>query len=37
MSFEVQFLPKARKELLTGWPWYEERQPGLGDRFVKGN
>lgn len=33
MSFNSKFLPKARLELLEAWIWYEDRQPGLGDRF----
>jgi plasmid stabilization system protein ParE len=27
------FSSKAEKELLAAWIWYEEQQPGLGDRF----
>lgn len=30
----VIFSAKAEKELLAAWEWYEEQQPGLGDRFV---
>ena len=26
-------LPKAQKEILDAWEWYEDEQPGLGDRF----
>ncbi|MBS1503613.1 MAG: type II toxin-antitoxin system RelE/ParE family toxin [Bacteroidetes bacterium] len=26
-------LPKAEKEILEAWEWYEEQQIGLGDRF----
>ena len=26
-------LPKAQKEILEAWEWYEDQQPGLGDRF----
>ncbi len=26
-------LPKAQKEILKAWEWYEEKQRGLGDRF----
>lgn len=33
MSYEIEFLSKARLELLEAWIWYEERQTGLGDRF----
>ena len=26
-------LPKAQKEILEAWEWYEDKQIGLGDRF----
>jgi plasmid stabilization system protein ParE len=26
-------LPKAQKEILDAWEWYEERRIGLGDLF----
>lgn len=26
---------RAQKEISESWNWYEERQQGLGDRFVK--
>jgi hypothetical protein len=26
---------RAQKEISESWNWYEERQVGLGDRFVK--
>jgi plasmid stabilization system protein ParE len=26
---------RAQKEIAISWNWYEERQQGLGDRFVK--
>ncbi len=26
-------LPKAQKEILNTWEWYENQQPGLGDHF----
>ena len=25
----------AQKEIAKSWTWYEDRQPGLGDRFVR--
>lgn len=33
MNYTVAFHPRARKELLEAWIWYEEKQFGLGDRF----
>ncbi|HYO21810.1 MAG TPA: type II toxin-antitoxin system RelE/ParE family toxin [Flavisolibacter sp.] len=35
MSYRTEFLKKARLELLEAWSWYEDKQPGLGDRFIK--
>ena len=28
-------LPKAQLEILEAWEWYENKQDGLGDRFIK--
>lgn len=33
MSYLTIFQPRARKELLEAWIWYEERAFGLGDKF----
>jgi plasmid stabilization system protein ParE len=33
MSYSTILHPRARKELLEAWIWYEEKQSGLGDRF----
>jgi hypothetical protein len=35
MNYHIEFLPRARKELLNAWEWYEDRQAGLGDRFLE--
>ena len=29
------FSSRVQKEIAKSWEWYEERQPGLGNRFVK--
>ena len=34
MTLRVVFRPAARTEFDTAALWYEERQPGLGARFV---
>jgi len=26
---------RAQKEIIVSWEWYEERQQGLGDRFLQ--
>jgi plasmid stabilization system protein ParE len=33
--FETSISSRAQKEISEAWSWYEERQQGLGDRFVK--
>jgi plasmid stabilization system protein ParE len=35
MSYSSVLSERARKELQHSWEWYEDRQTGLGDRFVK--
>jgi len=35
MIDKFQQLPRAQKEILDAWEWYEDQQPGLGDRFKK--
>ncbi len=32
-AFSAIFSSRAQKEINESWNWYEERQPGLGDRF----
>ena len=34
MSYISSFSSRAQKEILQAWTWYEDRQAGLGDRFV---
>lgn len=34
MSYKIELLPRARKEFLDAWDWYDDRWTGLGDRFV---
>jgi len=33
MTYAVEMSLKAENELYKAWTWYEEEQPGLGDRF----
>jgi hypothetical protein len=35
MSHKIEFLPRARKELMEAWDWYDDRWIGLGDRFMR--
>ncbi len=34
LSFSAILSSRAQKEIAQSWEWYEERQQGLGDRFV---
>jgi len=34
MTYTVIFSERAEKELRDAWSWYEDRQIGLGDRFL---
>lgn len=36
MNYSFLLLPKAQSEILEAWEWYEDKQPGLGDRFKNG-
>jgi plasmid stabilization system protein ParE len=33
MIYSIEFVRKARSELLETWGWYEDKQAGLGDKF----
>ena len=33
MNETFLLLPKAQLEILEAWEWYEDKEPGLGDRF----
>lgn len=35
MSYISIVSSRAQKEMAQSWNWYEDRQQGLGDRFVK--
>lgn len=35
MTYHVVLHPEAEKEYLSSYFWYEERSPGLGERFAK--
>lgn len=34
MNYKVEFLPRARRELMEAWDWYDDKWNGLGDRFM---
>ena len=33
--YNLIFSSRAQKEVTESWNWYEDRQQGLGDRFLK--
>jgi plasmid stabilization system protein ParE len=35
LVYSTTISSRAQKEISESWNWYEERQQGLGDRFVK--
>lgn len=34
MSYQSFFVPEAQAELINAWTWYEDKNPGLGDKFL---
>lgn len=34
-NYSIIYLKKAKKELIDAWNWYEDKQIGLGDKFIK--
>lgn len=34
IAYSVIISHRAEKEIIDSWNWYEERQRGLGDRFI---
>jgi hypothetical protein len=34
MNYESVLSERARREMVRAWQWYEDRSPGLGDRFI---
>jgi plasmid stabilization system protein ParE len=35
IGYVTIFSSRVQKEIAKSWEWYEERQVGLGDRFIK--
>ena len=33
MNYKAEFLPRARREFLEAWAWYDDRLGGLAERF----
>ena len=34
MKYEIVFHPEATREYIDAYEWYEEKQAGLGERFI---
>jgi plasmid stabilization system protein ParE len=35
MTYKIEILPRARRQLMEAWDWYDDRWAGLGDRFMQ--
>ena len=35
MTYQVRLLPRARKEILDAFAWYEHHKTGLGEQFME--
>src|SRR5437867_2392350 len=35
MTFSIDFHPQVHEDFINAYIWYEERQTGLGERFLK--
>ena len=35
MTYNLRFLPEVEEDVITGYVWYEEKSPGLGEEFLR--
>jgi plasmid stabilization system protein ParE len=35
MTYTLHFLPEVEEDVITGYVWYEEKAPGLGEEFLR--
>ena len=35
MTYTLHVLPELEKDVITGYAWYEEKAPGLGEEFLR--
>ena len=35
MKYNISFLPELEEDLFTGYGWYENKAPGLGEEFLR--
>ena len=35
MTYDLRFLPEVEEDVISGYAWYEEKAPGLGDEFLR--
>jgi len=35
MRYDIRFLPAVEDDVVTGYGWYEEKAPGLGEEFLR--
>jgi len=35
MTYRLRFVPDVEEDLISGYRWYEEKAPGLGEEFLR--
>ena len=35
MKYDLRFLPEVEADAISGYSWYEEKSPGLGEEFLR--
>lgn len=35
MTYTLRFLREVEEDVITGYAWYEEKSPGLGEEFLR--
>lgn len=35
MTYTLHLLPEVEEDAVTGYVWYEEKAPGLGEEFLR--
>jgi len=35
MTYELRFIPEIEEDVTSGYGWYEDKSPGLGEEFLR--
>jgi hypothetical protein len=35
MKYRLRFLPEIEDDIISGYSWFEEKAPGLGEEFIR--